>query len=490
MKRTTGTKALSMTKTELLHKFINNKCNEEETNLVLQWLDKEPWLLDALLNKTEWDETDASTPLYPGLEKEMKREILSKTIHNPFYRFAKPMIAAAAILVIFLGLMFLNKPGNKVTEAPSLASTPQTKAATERIENLSNAVQEITLQDLSTVSLYPRSVIVFEKAFTNNRQIHLQGKAVFSVTKNAASPFTVYSGAITTTALGTKFLVDNSADSNSINVKLFEGRVVIQPVDDRLQINDTYLAAGEECYVDVMTSIVKVNTLAPPKIFVHNNERKREQDRSLKLNNAGILDFSNIALPVVLDSLQKAFNREIKFSPENINTIYFTGSFSLSDSLEKILKVISVMNGLQIDTEGNTIKVSKEINEEVPALPQDEKKIIYPDKTIQDSAVISPFSEIATLDEGAVDQPAAVIIEGDALHFTKVPLAKVFEEIQKHTKKQIHFNREDLGEANFTGSIPMDNSMDEIVSVICNNNGLKLTTKKKSFYINRITQRD
>ena len=342
------------------------------------------------------------------------------------------------------------------------------------------------MQDLSTVSLYPQSVIVFEKAFTNNRQIHLQGKAIFSVTKNAASPFTVYSGAITTTALGTKFLVDNSIDPNNINVKLFEGRVVVQPVDGRLQINDTHLAAGEECYVNVMTSIVKVNALAPPKAFAYNTGRKKEQTHLVKISNAGILNFSNIALPVVLDSLQKAFNREIRFSPENISAIYFTGSFSLSDSLEKILKVISVMNGLQIDTDGNSIKVSKGINTAVPA--QDEKKIIYPDQPIRDSAVISPAPEVATLDEGAVDQPTAVIIEGDALHFTKVPLAKVFEEIQKHTKKQIHFNREDLGEANFTGSIPMDNSMDEIVSVICNNNGLKLTTKKKSFYINRITQ--
>lgn len=479
-----------MTRTELLNKFISNKCNEEETKLVLQWLDEEPWLLDALLNKTEWDEIKTSTPLSPGLEKEMKREILSKTIHHPFYRFAKPMMAAAAMLVISLGLLFLNKTGDKVTEANSIATTQPAKPATERIENLSNAIQEITLQDLSTVSLYPRSVIVFEKSFTNNRQIHLQGKAIFSVTKNAASPFTVYSGAITTTALGTKFLVDNSADSNSINVKLFEGRVVIQPVDDRLQINDTYLAAGEECYVDVMTSIVKVNTLAPPKILVHNNERKREQHRSLKLSNAGVLNFSNIALPVVLDSLQKAFNREIKFSPENIDAIYFTGSFSLSDSLEKILKVIAAMNGLQVDTVGNSIQVSKESPIEAPELPKDENKIIYPDQIIYDSAVISPSPVIDAKDKDMVDQAPAVRIEGDALHFIKMPLSKVFEEIQKHTKKQIHFNREDLGEANFTGSIPMDNSMDEIVSVICNNNGLKLTTKKKSFYINRITQRD
>jgi ferric-dicitrate binding protein FerR (iron transport regulator) len=81
-----------------------------------------------------------------------------------------------------------------------------------------------------------------------------------------------------------------------------------------------------------------------------------------------------------------------------------------------------------------------------------------------------------------------VIIEGDVLHFTKMPLAKVFEEIQKQTKKQIHFKPQDLGAANFTGAIPMDNSMDKILSVICNSNGLKLTTRKKSFYINRIPQ--
>jgi transmembrane sensor len=355
-----------MTKTALLNKFINNKCNEEETKLVLQWLDEEPWLLDALLNKTEWDESDHSAPLYPGLEKEMKREIISKTVHHPFYRLIKPVMAAAAILVIFLGLVLLNKTNNEVTVNKPHAATQPAQPVRERIENLSGNIQEISLQDLSTVSLYPGSVIVFEKAFTHNRQIHLQGKAIFAVTKNAASPFTVHSGAISTTALGTKFLVDNSVDSNHINVKLFEGRVVIQAANDRLQIGDTYLAAGEECHVNVMSSIVKVNSLVPHKTLASHRVGKKDQAHSGKASSAAVLNFSNIALPVVLDSLQKAFNREIKFNAANIDAIYFTGSFSLSDSLEKILKVIAVMNGLQVNSDGNSIKVSKEIKAAVP----------------------------------------------------------------------------------------------------------------------------
>jgi ferric-dicitrate binding protein FerR (iron transport regulator) len=477
-----------MTRTELLHKFISNKCNEEETKLVLQWLDEEPWLLDALLNKTEWDAVDGSASLYPGLEKEMKREILSKTIYHPFYRFVRPMMAAAAVLVIVFGLLFLNKTGQKITEDNLLAATPPVKAAIERIENLSNGIQEITLQDFSTVSLYPRSVIVFEKAFTNNRQIHLQGKAIFVVTKSAASPFTVYSGAITTTALGTKFLVDNGVDSNSINVKLYEGRVVIKPVHDRLHISDTYLAAGEECYVNVMTSVVKVNSLVPNTTLAHNTNAKKGSGHSVKNRQAGLLNFSNVALPVVLDSLQKAFNRDIEFGSGNIDAIYFTGSLSLSDSLEKILKVIATMNGLQIDTVGNIIQVSKELATIIPARAQHADKIISFDQVIHDSTVISPSPVMEGKGNDMADQPPAVRVEGDALHFIKMPLAKVFEEIQKHTKKQIHFNREDLGEANFTGSVPIDKMMDEIVSVICNSNGLKLTIKKKSFYITRIPQ--
>lgn len=40
-----------MNKAELLKKFFNNACNEQEAELAMQYLEEEPGLLDELLNK-------------------------------------------------------------------------------------------------------------------------------------------------------------------------------------------------------------------------------------------------------------------------------------------------------------------------------------------------------------------------------------------------------------------------------------------------------
>jgi ferric-dicitrate binding protein FerR (iron transport regulator) len=476
-----------MHKTDLLKKFIDNRCNEEETRLVMQYLEAEPWLLDELISKSEWDETDSSKPINRLIEESMRRAVQAKT-NRPVIRMLKPALRYAAIFsALALGLIFLfNSDNNRVQEAPVTAAAimlPSTKT----IHNTRSATQNISLLDGSTVVIYPGSSISFNTDFTSNRSIKLIGKATFHVTKNEGSPFTVYAGDISTTALGTRFLVDNYVDVNTVNVKLYEGRVVVQAVNENLSVRKTYLQAGEQCFVDLSSRLVKVSPLYTPQ-----KASVAAQSTHIPVQSGHRLHFSKTPLPEVLSKLQEVYKQSIRFNAEDINGKYFTGSFSESDSLMTVLKVISAMNELQFNMSGHGIELVK-----VDDVAQ------YAEMGATDIATEQPrLVKQNTSTPGAISAPPPsfpqqlqvqlppqkIILEENETRFTAVPLSELFKELQRQTKRKISFSEAELANINFTGTIPVDQPIRSILTAICRSNGLELTVRKGTFYISKQDQ--
>lgn len=477
-----------MDKADLLKKFLNNACNEQEAELAMQYLEQEPELLDALLNKSEWDEIDASKPLVPGLQNEIKRKIYRKT-YKTAYRFLKPVFASAAMFAaIFFGILYINDSGNlKIDNDPYI--TKAQDLPTNKIENLTGEIKIFPMDDNSVVHLYPNSSIIYKTAFTANRQIHLKGKAVFFVTKNPESPFVVHSGEISTTALGTQFLVDNSQDIKKINVKLFEGRVVVRSNEASLQIQETFLEAGQQCFVDINNMLVKVETI----ITSGQLAQKKSSTTRLKVishvsKQIKNLEYIKMPIPGVLNNLQAVFGRKIYFNEEEIADNLLTGTFSQNDSLISILRMIAEMNDLQIDLKGDSINISKKpVN-----IPRDSKVSAGKASTIDNknslqskmpSSLMPP--SLLKIDNIILLQGNKVSVGENSIQFTGISLPGLLDELQKQTKRKIYFNEEELKHINFTGSIPFKSSVGSTLSALCTSNGLKLTVKNKSYYISK-----
>jgi Fe2+-dicitrate sensor, membrane component len=478
-----------MDKADLLKKFLSNACNEEEAKLAMQYLEEEPGLMDEILNKAEWDDIDTSAPLMPVLENEIKGKIYRKT-YQPVYRVLKPTLASAAMLaVIFFGFMYFNKT-EKIIDNNIISTAEAQISSTNKVENNTQVIKVLTLADNSTVHLYPGSSIIYERAFADNRKIQLSGKAIFSVTKNTESPFVVYSGEISTTALGTKFLVDNSNDISRVNVKLFEGRVVIQPADGRLQIQQTYLEAGQQCFVDIKANIVKVESIfASRQLAQKIKSTLKKRNVTAIVNENEILEFSKMPMPQVLNNLKKVFGREIYFNKDDMDENLFTGSFSVKDSLMNILRTIAVMNDMQIDLKGDSINVSKKIKN----VQQQNKAAVYDQHKgagkipLQQKMALPELTLSLPAGENIpVSQPNKEMVVGESgIVFTGISLPGLFAELQKQTKRKIYFNEEELQHINFTGSISYKNSVGSTLSAICLSNGLKLTIKNRSYYISK-----
>ncbi len=87
----------------------------------------------------------------------------------------------------------------------------------------------VTLPDSSTILLNAQSKLVVDANFgINNRLVELSGEALFTVTDNSGTPFTVTSGELVTSVLGTEFAVRNYPGDPSTSVAVRSGRVSVQ----------------------------------------------------------------------------------------------------------------------------------------------------------------------------------------------------------------------------------------------------------------------
>ena len=116
--------------------------------------------------------------------------------------------------------------------------------------NAGEAIRNITLPDNSIIGLSPASSVSYDNSFnTGRRDVSLTGKALFKVAKDSTRPFTVHAGDISTTVLGTTFMM-STLERNKVHVKLFEGKVLIRFTTKKMPLQEIRLHAGEHFIID------------------------------------------------------------------------------------------------------------------------------------------------------------------------------------------------------------------------------------------------
>jgi transmembrane sensor len=274
--------------------------------------------------------------------------------------------AASVMLLIAAGSLFFRSNSGKSLELQQndVAVTPS--AINIRHEsNVSGKVKTILLEDGTIVTLFDKTEIEFPQNFSNNkRDIHLNGKASFKVAKDKTRPFTVYSTHISTTALGTEFVVTNYQEDNAIRVHLIEGSVVVKSVDSNSTHFATpyYLSPGQELVYDkrnatVQINIPKANSLPKPRKDIRYNDNP-----SMPSDKEGSwFMFNNQSLPEVFDQLSKMYDVNIKYRTNELEKLYFIGKFDKKDSLEYILRNIATMNKLNVSKDGDGYSLRKKL---------------------------------------------------------------------------------------------------------------------------------
>lgn len=262
---------------------------------------------------------------------------------------------AAAILVI---VGFFWYPSKKtITENNTLALYKPVREY-KRFVNGTGEQQKFKLDDGSEVKLAPGSGIVWLNNFgPAERKIQLAGQAWFDVAKDSRRPFSVYAAGITTTALGTKFMV-NAARKSKVAVQLFEGKVKIESNPGEAAMAAIFLEPGQQCLIDAQWQAV-VSSLAKGQPSTGKQEQILAATNRNPVQRIKPLEFVQAPLVDVLEQLGNRYHVHFTYEAAAISNDQVTGTFLASDSLNVALKLLRSINNLSFSQYQDTILVSK-----------------------------------------------------------------------------------------------------------------------------------
>jgi transmembrane sensor len=369
---------------ELLVRFLTNSLSDEEQSQVADWINaseanrryfiqlRDTWQLTAVKltaqvnEEEEWSlfqETIAARDAKVVSMQEPEEQRIALLDENGsqrrsfVYRRWRRVAVAAAVLVVAGagGAYFFNNNRQQPVVATTEKTADNILTVVQREVNTTGKEKSITLSDGTVIVLFNNSEITYRKPFTK-RDVTLTGKALFKIAKDSTRPFKVESGAITTTALGTEFLVTALANDHQMTVRLYNGRVVIKPVEKKNSLMKTavYLSPGQEFVYGPNTTAVRS--------FGVNNHAKVNKDNpsvydspSLPTNTKGSWHmYNNQPLSQVLDHLASVYGVLIVYEHNDVQQKYFVGQFRTTDSIETILKLITKANKLKYTREDST----------------------------------------------------------------------------------------------------------------------------------------
>lgn len=323
-----------------------NKQRSPEAERIADYLIKNPDILDKFLGSHEWNETESHwMPEHfwkeVWIEMEKKRKSSARVVWLKRITVAATILAAAMMLYIY----------HFNTQQPNeLIADKQTGIPDQRtVINQTDRLMNVYLPDSSLAVLSPQASITYAPRFLpDKRNVSLQGKARFDIVKDKDRPFTVFAGGLATTALGTAFTIDNRASEN-ISIRLHNGRVVIRQAGetDKLWKKDIYLLPGEQLDYNFISMTASVRPIYEDKIVSSSAPVKKRKNEA-KTDNEDEMTFVNSPLTEVIKKIEKRFKTQIVYDSLDIAESNFTGTFSQSDSVGIVLKIIAQMNSLEV----------------------------------------------------------------------------------------------------------------------------------------------
>ncbi|PST82040.1 hypothetical protein C7T94_14585 [Pedobacter yulinensis] len=328
---------------DLIHQFFLRKCTPAEADRVADYLNGDPAAADNYLGKAEWDEEIGNVDQPAAFWAEVWSEIRPREQkRRSGWLYLK--YAAAILLLAAAGWMLM--PTQRST-APKELEQPTASAFKHRvIHNTGLRVREVALADGSVVLLEPGGRIEYDQAFDRDRNVWLEGRATFRVTKDKTRPFTVQTSHLETIVLGTTFKVVSEPGRDAVTVRLYEGKVKVRPAETGSKRAQVYfLVAGDQLVYHKSTGSGRVTRA---------DTRRREGAGSRKLV------FDKEPLSAVFDELAFRYNVQIQYTNSDFTNMYYIGSFDETDSIQHILANIAKLNDLMLTkTEAGGYELSK-----------------------------------------------------------------------------------------------------------------------------------
>lgn len=215
-----------------------------------------------------------------------------------------------------------------------------------------DAVEKYMLPDSTELTLAPDTHIRYRKAFRRHRQVEMDGKVFFQVTKDAAHPFEVSAGDAYVKVLGTEFQIDNTvlketSSENNPDISVQRGTEV-SVRSGRVFFSKTPESKGLVLTQDMAASLdrgeeipVLINHAPNPEVWA-----------------TGVFEYENTPLSEVLDELSDYYGVELYQAADGSSGYgtetgraypekCLTGTFGAED-LDQIIGLIEEALGVEI----------------------------------------------------------------------------------------------------------------------------------------------
>jgi transmembrane sensor len=328
-----------------IENFFRGRLSKKEAENFMNWMESSEGEkgYEAIIEQV-WQEENRET--ISGEEKKPKvRDIKANSISDskPLSRTKKPVllgmwlgIAASVLLVFIVGFIFYLAPTEEnELEAPQIVETFTIEKSSPKGNK-----KMINLPDGSSVILNSDSKLTYTSDFINNRNVILEGEGFFDVVKDESHPFTVVTGNISTTALGTSFNIRAYDAAPVIQVSLATGKVKVENTKDKnlIEINP-----GEA--VDFST---QRQTLHKKRIDILKVLHWKE----------GILHFDKVPFHQVIMELERWYGVEISLSgSKKVLDYKCTGTFKKHEYLSNVLKVLSYSLDFEYEINENQVEL-------------------------------------------------------------------------------------------------------------------------------------
>ena len=311
---------------ELLDKFYNGFCNEEETRLIEEWYtdvensrEVNEWILPI------WENTPDE-----GKNNKMLEDLLykihykiSQDKYSAQNRFKLIHIAAAvAIAIIFLSAGYWLGTGYEGNTKNMYTSLYAPYGSRIRFE----------LPDGSNGWLNSGSSLKYPVRFTGeNRKVFLHGEGYFNVKHNPEKPFIVQTKDTKVTALGTSFNVQ-AYYGNEREITLIKGVVVVErKEDDNKYQKLLQLKPGQHVKINVKTGGTVINL--------------KDTEKYISWKD-GILMFRNDPLSRLVKEMELFYNVKIEIMDTKLYQYHFHATFE-DETLFEALRLLKISSGIE-----------------------------------------------------------------------------------------------------------------------------------------------
>jgi hypothetical protein len=359
---------------DLFEKYIAGKCNGEELEQLLTYLDAPNYdqelrdLISGEMQKADYSEDDE---LLLVITKNAEQRIFAKTRPKPFYQTTFFKIAVAATILIGLALLLII--GDKKKQIETITDTKISLAAgtekailslangkkvelgnnktSELIDERGNSISQrsgeiiyepnnlennatnqlevpkggqyaVTISDGTKIWLNAGSKIIYPVTFAGKKQreVQLFGEAYFEVARDKTKPFIVHTEHQTIEVLGTHFNINTYSDEPQAVTTLTEGLVKVTTPNDKRK--EFILHPGQMAATSKKQTVVGVADIESALAWQRGN-----------------FYFKNASIKTIMRQVSRWYDVEVEFK-RDLPERHFTGGVHRNANLSELLKIL------------------------------------------------------------------------------------------------------------------------------------------------------